>query len=71
MIGGIEPTTDGSDFKATDIDSRSGAATPGGDVAYAQTLPAMAKTFGVVLGVSRDVLDLNITSGKVVEAAVA
>jgi hypothetical protein len=71
VIGGIEPTTDGSDFKATDIESQSGKGVPGGDVGYTDTLTSMAKTFGVALGVPRDALDKNILTGKVVEAGIA
>jgi len=69
VIGGVQPTDDGVDFRAADIDSVSGAALTGGDVAYRDTMTSMAKTLGTALGVARETLDERILGGKVVEAA--
>ena len=40
-----------------------------GDIPFVDTLASMAKTVGRAVGVSKDVLDKNITAGKVVTAA--
>jgi hypothetical protein len=69
VIGGVEPTADGVDFKAADIDSASGAALTGGDVPYRDTMTSMAKSLGAALGVPREVLEERILAGKIVEAA--
>ncbi len=70
VVGGLEPKV--GDYYATPIDSKSGRATPGGgDIPFAETLSAMAKTLGAATGLGRPVLDSNIASGKVVESALA
>lgn len=69
VIGGLQPG--GGDYYASDLDSRSGAAAPGGDVPFAESLSALGKTLGAGLGVPRAVLDASIDKGKVVAAALA
>jgi hypothetical protein len=70
VIGGIQPN--GSDFRATPIDAKTGRAAPGaGDVPFADTLGAMAKTMGVALGVSRTAMEANVASGKIIDPALS
>ena len=68
VIGGIEPN--GNDFKATGIDSVTGASNDSGDIPFAQTLGAVGKTLGAALGISTAALDSAISLGKVVTAAI-
>lgn len=67
VIGGVEPKN--GDYFATGIDSKTGAA--GSDVPFAETLSAFGKTLGAAVGVSGEVLDKNISGGKIVTAALA
>jgi hypothetical protein len=71
VVGGVEPG--GGDYRATSINSATGAAVGGGsgDVPFSETLSAMGKTLGVGCGVSSEVLDLDIRGGKVVAGALA
>jgi hypothetical protein len=70
VVGGLEPKA--SDYYATPIDSRTGAATPGGgDIPFTDTLAAMGKTLGAALGVPAATLDRHIGGGKVVTGAIA
>jgi hypothetical protein len=58
------------DYAATPIDSATGrSVASGADIPFTDTLGAFAKTLGAALGVPSDVLDANITTGKVVKAA--
>jgi hypothetical protein len=65
VIGGVIKA--GTDFRADAVDSRSGAR--GGDIAYEATLASVGKTICAGTGISRAVIDDQITSGKIVEAA--
>ena len=67
MIGGVE--LKGIEFEGQDVSSRSGQGGAGGDIAFADTLGAVGKTVGMAVGVNQSVLDLEITQGKVVRAA--
>jgi hypothetical protein len=69
VVGGLAPQN--GDYSALPIDSRTGAGAAGGDIAFADTLGAFAKTLGASLGVSSDFLDQNITRGKIVLSALA
>ncbi len=69
VIGGL--TAAGTDLRAQAVSSATGAPGEGGDVAYEALLASVGKTIGAAMGVSRAVLDDQITSGKVVEAALA
>jgi len=70
VIGGLEPKA--GDYYATPIDSKTGKGVPGGgDVSFGDTLGAMGKTLGAAVGVTSEVLDQNITQGKIVTAALA
>jgi hypothetical protein len=65
VVGGLEPKA--NDYYATAIDSKTGA--KGGDIAFADTLAAMAKTLGAAVGVAPATLDRYISGGKVVTGA--
>jgi uncharacterized protein (DUF1501 family) len=68
VIGGITPQA--GDFAALPIDAKSGRGmTNGADIPFSDTLGAMGKTLGAGLGISRDLLEANVSSGKVVTAA--
>jgi hypothetical protein len=67
VIGGLVPQN--GDYSALPIDSVTGAGAQNGDIAFSDTLGAFAKTLGATLGIPSDVLDTNITRGKVVPAA--
>ena len=68
VIGGLEPKA--NDYYATPIDSKTGEGRPGaGDIPHTETLPAMGKTLGAVLGVDPAVMDRHGLGGKVVTAA--
>lgn len=67
VTGGITPVA--GDFGATGINSSSGAATNGGDVAQSDTYAALAKTLGAAVGAPAAVLNERIGTGKVVTAA--
>jgi hypothetical protein len=70
VVGGLTPQA--GDYAALPIDSATGrGVASGADIAFTDTLGAFAKTLGASLGIPRDVLDANITSGKIVAAALA
>ena len=69
VIGGMAPTANNFDFRATGFDSASGASTDTGDVPYEQTLGSVGKTLCAAVGVPRAVIDDQITKGKVIPAA--
>jgi hypothetical protein len=70
VIGGLEPAA--GDYYASPIDSKTGKGiTGGGDIPFGDTLAAMGKTLGAAVGLPRDVLNTEISQGKVVEAALA
>jgi hypothetical protein len=65
VMGGLEPKA--NDYYATSIDSKTGA--KGGDIPFAETLAAMAKTVGAAVGVQPTALDRYIAGGKVITGA--
>lgn len=68
VIGGITPQA--GDFAALPIDSASGRGmSSGADISFNDTLGALGKTLGAGLGLTQELLDANITSGKIVRAA--
>jgi hypothetical protein len=70
VVGGLEPKA--SDYYATGIDAQTGEKRPGaGDIPFAETLPAMAKTLGAALRIPADLLDRHISGGKIVKGALA
>lgn len=71
LIGGVELNNSGNDYRATAIDSASGASATGGDIPYEQTLGSVGKTLGLACGLPLSVVNEQITSGKPVTAALA
>jgi hypothetical protein len=71
VIGGLGVRVTGGDLSALPIDSRTGRADMKGDIDFDDTLGAMGKTLGAAAGVDPKVLDDQITSGKIVPAALA
>jgi hypothetical protein len=71
VYGGVGVRTAGADVGAMPIDSRTGKASPSGDISFDDTLAAVGKTVGAAAGVGRAVLDDQITAGKVIQAAMA
>lgn len=74
VIGGCAKF--GEDFGSLAIDKNTGAGVPlemtGPDVIpFEQSLESTAKTLGVALGIPRDYLDTEITTGQVIEAALS
>ena len=61
----------GSDYAATPIDSKTGlpAMGMGADIRFEDTLGAVGKTIAAAVGLSSDVMNDQITTGKVVQAA--
>lgn len=63
----------GTALGAGDIDSTTGALTPGGDIPRAETFVSMARTLGGALGIPQETLDSSFVAGvggKAVAAAV-
>ena len=77
VVGGIEPIYNNSgnvsDFKATSIDSSSGASVPddGGDIAFENTFASAAKTLARALGISETVASERIAGGTTISGALA
>ncbi len=69
VVGGVKLNTKGNDFIARGIDSATGSANDGGDIAYDATLASAGTTLGRALGVPLAVLEENIPTGKPVAAA--
>jgi hypothetical protein len=69
VIGGLELS--GIEYQATAIDSQTGQGSAAGDIAFPDTLAAVGKTLGAAVGVKDSVLDSQISSGKVVKAALS
>ncbi len=68
IVGGVELNGSGSEYIAQSIDSATGAG--GGDIPFEETLGAMGKTLGAIMGVPPDRLDEILPPGKIVESAV-
>jgi hypothetical protein len=71
VVGGVAKASSGA-YVAADIDSKSGAAAMGGDIAAAQTHVSAARTLGAALGIPDDVISGDFTAdagGKVVRTA--
>lgn len=71
VIGGVAKGSTGA-YTASDIDSATGAAQPGGDIPVAQTHVAAARTLGAALGIPEEVLASDLTAdagGKTVRTA--
>jgi hypothetical protein len=74
VYGGPYASSSGAAYVAGDIDSKSGAMTPGGDIPAAQSHVSAARTLGSILGIPDAVAANDYTAssgGKVITAAVA
>lgn len=80
VIGGVTPIKNGGfgvasgSLGASDIDSATGAAVPGGDIPATKTHVAMARTLGVALGIPEAQLESSFVAsagGRVVKAALS
>ncbi|MFM2416142.1 MAG: hypothetical protein RL385_865, partial [Pseudomonadota bacterium] len=69
VVGGL--VRSGKDVAASPIDGSTGAAAAGGDISVDASLGALGKTLGAALGLTEEVLDQEILSGKVVRGALA
>jgi hypothetical protein len=72
VVGGVMMGKGGA-YGASDIDSVTGAATPGADIPVADSQLAAARTLGAALGIPQDLVSGDLTSGadgKMVKVAV-
>lgn len=69
VIGGIGPMA--GDYGALPIDSKSGRGSASGDIAAIDTLASFGKTLLASVGVAPDVISAAITSGQVIQPALA
>lgn len=75
VVGGIEPIyrSDGrvEDFKATSIDSSSGASVRnnGGDIAFDDTFASVSKTLAHSLGIPESIVNERIEGGTIIKGA--
>jgi hypothetical protein len=69
IIGGVAPKA--GDYGALAIDSTSGVGADGGDVSPVQTLASLGRTMMAAVGVDDTIAASQITSGKVIRAALA
>jgi hypothetical protein len=73
VVGGVTKAQSGA-YVASDIDSATGLAAPGGDIPQAQTHVAAARTLGAALGIPENVLADDFVAsagGKIVRTALA
>ncbi|HHH30829.1 MAG TPA: DUF1501 domain-containing protein [Polyangiaceae bacterium] len=68
IVGGVELNGSGKEYIAQSIDSATGAG--GGDIPFEETLGAMGKTLGAIMGVDAERLDEILPPGKIVQSAV-
>jgi len=69
VIGGVGPVQ--KDYGALAIDSKTGKGVAGGDVGPLESLSSFGKTMLASVGVEGAVIDVQVTSGKVIGAALA
>jgi hypothetical protein len=69
IIGGVGPV--GGDYGALAIDSKTGVGAAGGDVAPVESLASYGRTMLAAVGVDSATAATQITSGKVITAALA
>lgn len=70
VVGGVAPLS-GGDYRATSIDSSSGASSPGGDIAFTDTFASMGKTLAAATGLTDAAIATNFRTGTTVKAALA
>lgn len=77
VVGGIEPSYKDNnsleDFKATSIDSSTGASVKndGGDIAFEDTFASVSKTLAHSLGIPETTVDERIQGGQIIKSALA
>jgi hypothetical protein len=76
VYGGPYAKNAGDAYVAGDIDSKTGAMTPGGDITAANSHISAARTLGSIIGIpdsvaANDYTQASLTSSKVITAAVA
>jgi hypothetical protein len=69
IVGGVGPVA--GDYGALAVDSKSGQASPSGDIAANATLAAFGQTMLAALGVDAATIASKVTGGKVVASALA
>lgn len=69
VIGGVAKA--GNDYAATAIDSRTGQSSGNLDIRFEDTLASVGKTIAAAVGMPGEIIQDQITTGKVVEAALA
>jgi hypothetical protein len=69
IVGGVGPVE--GDYGASNIDSKTGLASPSGDVPNSATLAAFGQTVMAAFGIDQGTIATKITSGKVVGAALS
>lgn len=69
VLGGVAPVQ--GDYGAVPIDSKTGLGGDGGDIAAVDTLAAYGQTLLAAVGVAPATIQNQITSGKVIRAALA
>ncbi len=69
VIGGVKPLN--GDYSADIIDSKTGAASASGDVSPLQSLASFGQTMLAAVGVPPSLLSSDVTTGKVITAALA
>lgn len=71
LIGSVALNSTGTDYRATGFDSTTGKGSDTADIPYEQTLASVGKTLAKACGVAQNVIDTQITTGKVITAALA
>lgn len=69
VIGGVAPVQD--DYGALPIDSKTGSASMGGDIGAGDTLASYGQTLLAAVGVAPEKIQSQITSGSVIQGALA
>ena len=71
VVGGVSYIGGGNPFRATPINSATGAADAGGDVTFGDTLASYGKTLAAACGVGQKGIDDVFLRGKIVAGALA
>jgi hypothetical protein len=69
VIGSCVPTASNKDYGASNIDSKTGQGSAGGDIQAGDTLATYGKTLLASAGVDPSVISYNIPSGQILSSA--
>ena len=69
VASGVAPVQ--GDYGCVDVDSTTGAASPGGDIKAVDTMTSFAKTVMTAFGGDSGTIDQQITGGSVVKSMLA